>query len=142
MRTIVNKFSELELTQNPNHINLFQKQLITTEQADLMKIALSNILYEKIIYNGAVIPHSHDVCEIICLTKGSVKVFIDGVWEDYNEGDTLLVPAGVVHSVANVNEEVPSEQISFFVPTSESYSNSNFGTTIVGSDDLKLIGIM
>ncbi len=141
MKTLVNKFAELELTKNPNHINLFQKQFITLEQADLMRVALSNILYEKITYNGAVIPHYHDVCEIICLIKGNVKVYIDGVWKDYKEGDTLLVPAGVVHSVANINKQVPSEQISFFIPTIENYSNSDFGTTIVDNIDLKSIGI-
>jgi quercetin dioxygenase-like cupin family protein len=95
-----------------------------------MKIALSSILWEKIDVGGAVLPHYHNVAEVIHITKGKVRLLCNGEWHSFQAGDTFLVPAGVVHSVRNDDVE-PTEQLSIFMPTLEGYSNEFFKTTRV-----------
>ncbi len=131
-RTIINKWDDIEWKKNEAHIELYQKELLSAADADSVNIKASSVLFEKIGYNGAVIPHYHDVCEVICITKGVVNLLCDGKWSEYKEGDTFIVPAKAVHSVANLNPEVDSEQISFFIPVSEEkVSNQWFNTHIV-----------
>jgi quercetin dioxygenase-like cupin family protein len=96
-----------------------------------MGIKVSSILWEKIGVGGQVLPHYHDVAEIIHITVGHVKLLCDGEWKSYQAGDTFHVPAGIVHSVANEGTH-PSEQISVFLPVDQAATaNSFFNTTLV-----------
>lgn len=114
-----------------NHIELYHREIVSAEQADAMGIRMSSILWEKIGVGGQVLPHYHDVVEIIHITAGKVKLLSDGEWYAYKAGDTFQVPAGVVHSVAN-DGDTPSEQISVFVPVDpDAPINSFFNTTLI-----------
>jgi len=141
--TIINKWDDLEWTNNPAHINLYQKELLKADDATTVGIKASSILFEKIGYKGAVIPHYHDVCEIICITVGKVNLLCNGEWKEYKAGDTFIVPAKAVHSVVNLNEEQDSEQISFFIPVSdEPVSNEWFNTHLIEEPSFKgVLGI-
>ncbi|KUP20483.1 cupin domain-containing protein [Paenibacillus sp. DMB5] len=115
----------------PNHIELYHREIVSAAQADKLGIRMSSILWEKLGVGGQVVPHYHDVVEIIHITVGEVKLLSGGEWTSYRAGDTFHVPAGVVHSVANVGDS-PSEQISIFLPAEAQVApNSFFGTTII-----------
>lgn len=137
-KTILHNWDDLELIKNPNHPGLYQKELLTAEDADAMGIAASSVLYERLAYHGAVTPHYHSVCEVICLIRGSVMLYTDGEWKRHCAGDTFIVPAGIVHSVVNVDPETESEQISFFIPVSqEKVTNTFFETYMVEEPKIK-----
>lgn len=130
--TILHNWDDLEIIKNPNHPGLYQKEFLSAADADAMGIAASSVLYEKLTYHGAVTPHYHSVCEVICLIRGSVMLYANGKWEKHCAGDTFIVPAGMIHSVVNVDPEIESEQISFFIPVSkEKVSNAFFETYMV-----------
>jgi mannose-6-phosphate isomerase-like protein (cupin superfamily) len=115
----------------PVHPHLYHREIISAAQADLMGIRMSSILWERIGVGGQVLPHFHDVAEIIHITVGKVKLLCNGEWKNYKAGDTFHVPAGVVHSVAN-DDDQPTEQISVFVPSHEDVmTNRFFKTTLV-----------
>lgn len=115
----------------PNHIELYHREIVSAGQADELGVRISSILWEKIGVGGQVVPHYHDVAEIIHITAGKVKLLCNGEWKAFKAGDTFHVPAGVVHSVAN-DGDGPSEQISVFLPVeAEVPTNSFFQTTLV-----------
>lgn len=115
----------------PNHIELYHKEILSTADADALGLRASSILWEKIGVGGAVVPHYHDVAEIIHITVGRVKLLCNGKWESYSAGDTFLVPAGVIHSVVN-DDTQPTEQISIFLPVSENIPpNQPFKTYLI-----------
>ena len=115
----------------PNHIELYHREIVSAAEADGMGIRTSSVLWEKIGVGGQVLPHYHDVVEIIHITVGKVKLLCNGEWKDYEAGDTFQVPAGVIHSVANAGDS-PSEQISIFLPAEQDVpTNSFFNTTLV-----------
>ncbi|MET3941486.1 mannose-6-phosphate isomerase-like protein (cupin superfamily) [Paenibacillus sp. PvP094] len=115
----------------PNHIHLYHREIVSAEQADQMGFRASSVLWEKIGVGGQVLPHYHDVAEIIHITVGKVKLLCNGEWKSYQAGDTFHVPAGVIHSVAN-DDVQPTEQISIFLPVEEDAPvNSFFNTTLV-----------
>jgi quercetin dioxygenase-like cupin family protein len=49
-------------------------------------------------WHGA--PHSHDREEVVVVTGGTGTAMLDGVTYAVEAGDTVIVPAGVVHSFA------------------------------------------
>jgi mannose-6-phosphate isomerase-like protein (cupin superfamily) len=115
----------------PNHIHLYHREILSAEQADSMGIRASSILWERIDVGGQVLPHYHDVAEIIHITIGRVKLLCNGEWKSYKAGDTFQVPAGVIHSVAN-DDNQPTEQISIFLPAEhDTPLNSFFHTSLV-----------
>lgn len=122
----------------PNHVELYHREILSAKQADALGIRMNSVLWEKIGVGGQILPHYHDVVEIIHITVGRVKLLCNGVWKTCKAGDTFHVPAGVVHSVAN-DGGIPSEQISIFVPVEpDAPANVYFGTTIV--EDVSLPG--
>lgn len=115
----------------PLHPELYHREILSAAAADALGVRASSILWERIGVGGAVLPHYHDVAEIIHLTKGRVKLLCNGEWKSYKAGDTFQVPAGVVHSVRNDDSE-PTEQISIFLPVETDVpANTMFGTTLV-----------
>lgn len=128
--TIARAWEQLPLLVNPDHPKLYQKQLALPDTADKMQVGLHAILFERLEKGGAVLPHDHDCCEIICITKGEVEAYYQGGWHHHKAGDTLLVPAGEIHSVYNRREE-GSEQISIFLPVHTPVENRMFATRIL-----------
>ncbi|MDG0793829.1 cupin domain-containing protein [Cohnella ginsengisoli] len=123
--------AEMEWGLMPDHWHLYHREIVNASQADELGVRVSSVLWEKIGVGGAVLPHYHDVAEIIHITAGQVKLLRDGTWTLYQAGDTFHVPAGVVHSVACVGD-CPSEQISIFLPVETDVpSNSYFNTHLV-----------
>lgn len=115
----------------PHHVSLYHREILSAAAADRMQVQASSILWEKIGVGGAVLPHYHNVAEIIHITVGKVKLLCNGEWKLFQAGDTFHVPAGVVHSVANA-DTVPTEQISIFLPVhTEATHNVFFETTLV-----------
>lgn len=53
-------------------------------------------------------PHSHDRDETLVLMAGMLRATVDGETADLGPGDTLLIPAGAVHQLANASE-TPAE---------------------------------
>ncbi|HEY0828880.1 MAG TPA: cupin domain-containing protein [Bacilli bacterium] len=125
---------DMTWTLIPDHVHLYHKEIVNAAAADSMGIRLSSILWEQIGVGGAVLPHFHDVAEVIHITKGKVKLLCNGEWKYHKAGDTFHVPAGTVHSVAN-DDISPTEQISIFMPAdNEAPANHFFRTFLV--DDI------
>ena len=97
------------------HRELFQKDLLSPEDAKSLNLHLWQILRERIEPGGAVLPHFHDTAEIIHFIHGEVTALLGDERKACGPGDTLIVPAGTVHGVSNRGDG-PSEQISFFIP--------------------------
>ncbi len=122
---------EMEWNLMHDHRNLYHREIVNAKQADEMGVRVSSILWEKIGVDGQVLPHYHSVAEVIHITVGKVKLLCNGEWKSYKAGDTFHVPAGTIHSVAN-DGDIPSEQISVFLPADKNTpENSFFDTTLV-----------
>lgn len=115
----------------PAFPGLYHREIVDAAEADAMGVRLSSVLWEKIDVGGGVLPHTHDVAEIIHITVGKVLLYRDGEWLSCRAGDTFHVPAGVVHAVLN-DDDAPTEQISIFLPVEpDAPANRWFGTTKV-----------
>ncbi len=128
-QTIVKRSHEIEWAPILAHPGLFHREIVSAQEADSMGIRMSSILWEKIEVGGAVLPHYHNVVEIIHIIKGNVLLLCNGEWKSYHEGDTFHVPAKVVHSVMN-NDTSPTEQVSIFVPAEAEVPSNCFFETI------------
>lgn len=129
--TVVKEKKEQRWELMPNHVELYHRELLSAKEADGLGIRASSVLWEKIGVGGAVLPHYHNVAEIIHITVGKVKLLCNGEWKSYQAGDTFLVPAHVVHSVAN-NDVIDTEQISIFLPVEDDApTNCFFETALV-----------
>lgn len=118
-----------------DHVHLWHREIFCAEEADLLGVRVSSVLWEKIGVGGAVLPHYHDVAEVIHFTKGTVRALLNGTWRSFSAGDTLIVPKGVIHSVANADSE-PTEQVSIFLPVDPAGpANQFFKTYRVSVDD-------
>jgi mannose-6-phosphate isomerase-like protein (cupin superfamily) len=113
------------------HPELYHREIVDAAKADELGIKVSSVLWERIGVGGQVLPHYHDVVEVIHITVGKVKLLCNGEWVSYQAGDTFHVPARTVHSVAN-DDDKPTEQISIFLPADANVpSNSFFQTFMV-----------
>lgn len=129
VRTSVKTAEEMEWSLMPNHVALYHREIVSAAEADAMGVRASSVLWEKIGVGGAVLPHYHNVAEIIHITAGQVRLLCNGEWKSYQAGDTFHVPAGVVHSVVN-DDTAPTEQISIFLPVEEQVPPNRFFETI------------
>jgi|GEM_PF-361097 len=122
------------------HRHLSHRTIVSPGDADRLCIRLSTVLWERIGVGGAVLPHFHDVAEIIHITVGCVRLLRDGEWQTFQAGDTFLVPAGVVHSVENA-DNAPTEQVSIFLPPAGAgEANAPFQTYLVAADGAGVTG--
>ncbi|MBD1221096.1 cupin domain-containing protein [Virgibacillus halodenitrificans] len=128
--TKVNVGEELKWNKFTEHREVFNQELLSATEADGLGVSVSSVLRERIEVGGIVLPHYHDVAEVIHITKGKVRLLKNGEWTSYKEGDTFLVPKGVVHSVANDDTE-PTEQVSIFLPVSDDVENEGFKSHMV-----------
>jgi mannose-6-phosphate isomerase-like protein (cupin superfamily) len=129
--TTIRKAEDMSWELMPNHIELYHREIVSAAEADGLGISANSVLWEKIGVSGSVLPHYHNCAEIIHITKGKVRLLAEGQWLSFQAGDTFHVPAGVVHSVANDDDE-PTEQISIFLPVQpEAPGNVFFETTLV-----------
>ncbi|MCJ0929922.1 cupin domain-containing protein [Virgibacillus halodenitrificans] len=128
--TKVNVGEELKWNKFTEHREVFNQELLSAKEADGLGVSVSSVLRERIEVGGIVLPHYHDVAEVIHITKGKVRLLKNGEWTSYKEGDTFLVPKGVVHSVANDDTE-PTEQVSIFLPVSDDVENEGFKSHMV-----------
>ncbi|QYR23643.1 cupin domain-containing protein [Paenibacillus sp. sptzw28] len=126
--TSVKTSEAIEWAPITEHVGLYHKEIVTAEEADALGIRASSVLWERINVGGAVLPHYHDVAEIIHITVGKVKLLCNGQWQSYKAGDTFHVPAGVVHSVRN-DDVLPTEQVSIFLPASADIPPNRFFET-------------
>jgi mannose-6-phosphate isomerase-like protein (cupin superfamily) len=125
----------MEWSPIPAHPYLYHKEICSAADADNMDIQMSSVLWEKIGVGGCVLPHYHDVAEIIHITQGKVKLLCNGEWKSYKAGDSFLVPQGTVHSVVN-DDIAPTYQISMFIPTNlETPTNTFFETILVPAQE-------
>ncbi|WP_372634735.1 cupin domain-containing protein [Cohnella sp.] len=127
-RTTVRTADGMEWELMPDHIKLYHREIVSAEEADSLGVRASSVLWEKIGVGGAVLPHYHNVAEIIHITVGKVRLLCNGEWKSYKAGDTFHVPAGVVHSVAN-DDTAPTEQISIFLPVEDGAPGNRFFET-------------
>ena len=135
----VHKGEEIPWYNNLNHIGLKHREILSNEDAGRLGVRVSSVLWERIDVGGIVLPHCHDVAEVIHITAGRVKLLRNGSWESHKAGDTFLVPAGTLHSVRN-DGETPSEQISMFLPSAGKYTpNAEFETYISGNIQVKCL---
>lgn len=119
MKTVVNKFSELPLYENKDHNGAFIKDCVSAQDALDSGIAVSKVMYEKIIPGGQIYPHTHNVGEVIYVLAGEVEFLVNGEWIPYKAGDTVIAPAGIVHGARNRSQVEDSEQVSYFIPMTE-----------------------
>ena len=127
-RTTVRTADGMEWGLMPDHVELYHREIVSAAEADALGVRASSVLWEKIGVGGAVLPHYHNVAEIIHITVGKVRLLCNGEWKSYKAGDTFHVPAGVVHSVAN-DDTAPTEQISIFLPVEDEVPGNRFFET-------------
>ncbi|TRM10895.1 cupin domain-containing protein [Lentibacillus cibarius] len=132
-KTNVNVGEDLKWNLFTEHREVHHREILGAEQADKLGVSVSSVLRERIDVNGAVLPHYHDVAEVIHIIKGKVKLLQNGEWKSYKDGDTFLVPSGVVHSVVNDDVE-PTEQVSMFLPVSDDVQNEGFKSYMVDEE--------
>lgn len=111
----VKRFDSLPWGTMQEHRELYYRELLSSEEAAKLGLLVSNVWRERIEPGGAVLPHTHDVAEIIHFTEGKVRALLGEEWTECSPGDTLIVPNGVTHSVENAGD-TPSHQVSIFVP--------------------------
>ncbi|NOU64957.1 cupin domain-containing protein [Paenibacillus sp. LMG 31461] len=129
--TTVLRGEPLPWTPIAAHPELYHREIMDAALADALGVRVSSILWERIGVGGQVLPHYHDVVEVIHITVGKVKLLCNGEWVSYQAGDTFHVPALTIHSVAN-DDTQPTEQISIFLPADANVpSNSFFQTYLV-----------
>lgn len=128
--TKVNVGEDLKWNLFTEHRKVHHREILGAKEADKLGVDVSSVLRERIEVGGAVLPHYHDVAEVIHIIKGNVKLLQNGEWKSYKDGDTFIVPEGVVHSVANDDDE-PTEQVSIFLPVSEDVQNEGFKSYMV-----------
>jgi mannose-6-phosphate isomerase-like protein (cupin superfamily) len=128
--TKVYEGEQLEWSPIPEHPFLYHREICSAADADAMSIQMSSVLWEKIGVGGCVLPHYHNVAEIIHITQGKVKLLCNGDWISYQAGDSFLVPKGTIHSVVN-DDITPTYQISLFVPTNKVMPKNTFFETIL-----------
>jgi len=133
--TFVKTGDSIEWTLIPEHVGLYHREILSAAEADSLGVRVSAVLWERIEVGGAVLPHYHDVAEVIHITKGRVRLLCNGEWKTYRAGDTFHVPAGVVHSVRN-DDIAPTEQIIIFLPVSGEHPPNRFFQTIKVSDEV------
>ena len=119
MKTVVNKFENLELYENPDHKGAYCKDCVNADDALTSGIAVSKVMYERIVPGGQIYPHTHNVGEVIYVLAGEVEFLVNGKWLPYHAGDTVIAPAGVVHGARNMSPVEDSEQVSYFIPMTE-----------------------
>jgi len=129
--TTVIEMADQQWELMPNHVELYHREIVSATSANAMGFRANSVLREKIGVGGAVLPHYHNVGEIIHITVGEVRLLCNGEWKSYKAGDTFHVPAEVIHSVVNEGS-IDSEQISIFLPVEENVPhNVFFETTLV-----------
>lgn len=117
-------------TPIPEHPELYHREILTAKDADGLGVSASSVLWERIGVGGGVLPHYHNVAEVIHITVGKVKLLCNGEWKPFRAGDTFVVPAGTVHSVMN-DDTAPTEQISIFLPVQEEPQANRFFDTFL-----------
>lgn len=125
----VRSFAEQNWQTMPEHRELFYKELFSSSEAEELGVSVSGVLRERIEPGGAVLPHTHDVAEVIHFIEGSVRVLVGEEWKNCAPGDTLIVPRGMPHSVENHGES-PSHQISMFLPVVTGLGFTTFLTDV------------
>ena len=125
MESLVRRFKDLAWVPLPKNPNVYHKELLSRDESASLGLKLWRILFEKIETGAAVLPHYHDVTEVIHFIQGEVHVLLGEERSVCQPGDSLIVRSGVVHSVANKGGE-PSTQVSFFIPKT---SQKDFGLT-------------
>lgn len=128
---IIQSAENLKLKRNELHKGLFYKDTVSAETALKSGIGVSQVMYEKMDPLGQVLPHIHDVGEIIYLISGEVEVFNGKDWTYQKAGDTIVVPAGCIHSVKNIRDNICSEQVSYFIPMALENTNLKMTTTMM-----------
>ena len=129
--TTVLRGETLPWTPIPAHPELYHREIMDAAMSDTLGVRVSSVLWERIGVGGQVLPHYHDVVEVIHITVGKVQLLCNGEWVSYQAGDTFHVPARTIHSVAN-DDTQPTEQISIFLPADASVPiNSFFQTYLV-----------
>ncbi|WP_252312349.1 cupin domain-containing protein [Sinobaca sp. H24] len=130
MKSKVNENKQLDWNRFEEHRQVWNKEVVNAKEADELQISVSSVLREHIEPGGQVIPHYHSVAELIHITIGKVELLREDGWHKYEQGDTFLIPKGVVHSVRNVSAEI-SEQLSIFLPVDESNVGNVFFDTVL-----------
>ena len=84
---------------NPAHINVEIKPIINNNISDNIKTLLV-----KVLKDGEIKPHTHDTLEVFHIIKGSGTVLVNGEYQQFEAGDTIYAPAGIVHGLKNTTE--------------------------------------
>ncbi len=101
MKPTLVRWDEIEWNPAPLHLGLFYKEVLSKEEWAARSLRVWKMLVDKIEPGGAVLPHFHDVAEIIHFLEEEVSILLGEQRAICHPGDTIIVPAGVVHSVAN-----------------------------------------
>ena len=136
IETKVNIGENINWDQFTEHKKVYNREIVKSKEADALGIGLSSILWEKLEVGGQVLPHYHDVVEIIHITVGQVQLLCNKEWKKFKAGDTFLIPKGVIHSVKN-DDTQPTEQISIFLPTFAEIPPNEFFKTILTPENEK-----
>lgn len=135
MKMVVNKFVDLPLYENADHKMAYIKDCVSVEDAKESGIALSKVMYEKLSPGGQIYPHIHDVGEVIYIISGDVEFLVNGEWKRCGGGDTVIAPAGLIHSVRNIHSSKDSEQVSYFIPMTKNLIEVDMKTEILSKED-------
>ncbi len=60
---------------------------------------------QSVVPGSATPPHCHDCEEVVLVLAGEGTVRLEGQERTFHQGDTLIVPANVVHQIVNTGSE-------------------------------------
>lgn len=98
--------------------------------ANIEKMTLENEAYRKVLftshYSQLVVmslhpgeeigEETHGLDQFLRVEQGSAKVFLEGDVFEVNDGDCIVVPAGMKHNVINTSEDVMLKLYSIYSP--------------------------
>jgi len=73
------------------------------------------VRYVKVEPNGQIIPHTHNVLEVFYILEGEGDVLMGDKRQICSKGTCLIAPAGVKHSLKNI-QDVPVLLFCVFTP--------------------------
>lgn len=99
MESIIRNQRDIEATKNPKHREVYNKLLTIQKENDRLSASLATIKP-----GGEILPHTHDVLEVMYVTEGEGSALINGERQKAETGAIIVAPPGRVHGMMNTGD--------------------------------------
>ncbi|HYE84593.1 MAG TPA: cupin domain-containing protein [Clostridia bacterium] len=100
MEAVIRNQRDAVLEKRPNHREVYGKQLTVNAENGRLSANLITIKPE-----GEIIPHTHEVLEVIYIIEGEASVLVNGARQKGEAGTILVAPAGSEHGILNTGDK-------------------------------------